>query len=370
MKRTGLRILSKRTFVFFIFVFAFASAFVLYSQSNNTYIMKTSVLDESGGSLEAADKKMIATSAGQPTPIGVSESPNYRLYAGYIYTLGDDCVITVTFPNGGNVLCAGSQENITWTSQETSGNVSIEYSTNNGSSWQEVIGSTPDDGSYDWTVPSVAGRPNQNCLIRVCDVANPSCCDRSNSSFQICECGTIVILTETLPNGTQNCPYNETLQAEDGCLPYTWSIASGSLPPGLVLEPSTGAISGDPEDTGFFEFTIRVTGGDGGHDDQEVSIQVDEYTNIKGDVDGDCRINVIDIVLLSNCLIFDEECCPDSPDDTDVMCCREDVCPPDDDMMWRADCNGPPGNCDGDGDWNVLDCVKIANIILQIDECP
>ena len=39
-------------------------------------------------------------------------------------------------------------------------------------------------------------------------------------------------------------------------------------------------------------------------------------------------------------------------------------------QIWRADCNGPLGNCDGDGSINVLDAVKIANIILELDECP
>ena len=34
----------------------------------------------------------------------------------------------------------------------------------------------------------------------------------------------------------------------------------------------------------------------------------------------------------------------------------------------RADCNGH--DCEGDGCINVLDIVKIVNVILGLDECP
>ena len=161
------------------------------------------------------------------------------------------------------------------------------------------------------------------------------------------------------------------MEATGGCFAYNWSIIMGSLPVGLVLDLTTGTISGVPEkgSAGEYLFTVRVTDGRGYTHDKDFLIYINEYVNVKGDIDGDGNINVIDILILNNCLIFNEECCPDSPDDLDNLCCREDICPPDEDMRWRADCNGPLGNCDGDGNWNVLDAIKIANLILQIDEC-
>ena len=36
----------------------------------------------------------------------------------------------------------------------------------------------------------------------------------------------------------------------------------------------------------------------------------------------------------------------------------------------RADYNGPQGNCEGDGTVNVLDIIKIVNLIVRRDECP
>ena len=70
----------------------------------------------------------------------------------------------------------------------------------------------------------------------------------------------LVITTTSLPAGTVNIAYATTLTAGGGILPYAWSIASGSLPPGLTLA-STGVISvisGTPTAVGTFSFTVQV----------------------------------------------------------------------------------------------------------------
>ena len=69
----------------------------------------------------------------------------------------------------------------------------------------------------------------------------------------------LTISTTSLPDGALNVSYLSTLTASGGTLPYTWSIASGSLPTGLSLNSSTGAISGISTAAGTFSFTARVT---------------------------------------------------------------------------------------------------------------
>ena len=54
----------------------------------------------------------------------------------------------------------------------------------------------------------------------------------------------LTITTNSLPAGSVNAPYSQTLQASGGAPPYTWSVISGGLPIGLTLNGSTGEISG------------------------------------------------------------------------------------------------------------------------------
>jgi uncharacterized protein (TIGR03437 family) len=61
-----------------------------------------------------------------------------------------------------------------------------------------------------------------------------------------------------LPQAILNQPYSQTLVAQGGIPPYTWTLAEGSLPPGLNLTPG-GEIRGTPTALGTFDFTVRLT---------------------------------------------------------------------------------------------------------------
>ena len=67
----------------------------------------------------------------------------------------------------------------------------------------------------------------------------------------------VVITTLALPNGVTNEVYSAKLTVDGGTSPYAWSIADGSLPPGLTL--ADGAISGTPTTTGTFNFAVEVS---------------------------------------------------------------------------------------------------------------
>ena len=53
--------------------------------------------------------------------------------------------------------------------------------------------------------------------------------------------------------------YAGSIPATGGLPPLTWSVASGALPPGLSLNPSTGALSGVPRTAGVFALTFAVS---------------------------------------------------------------------------------------------------------------
>jgi hypothetical protein len=68
--------------------------------------------------------------------------------------------------------------------------------------------------------------------------------------------------------------YSSAVAAGGGVAPYTYSIASGSLPPGLTLYAATGGISGTPASSGTFTFTIMVSDVAGSKTDSSGSIVV------------------------------------------------------------------------------------------------
>lgn len=68
-------------------------------------------------------------------------------------------------------------------------------------------------------------------------------------------------------------PCSGVIRASCGTAPYTFTVASGSLPPGLELLP-TGAIQGTPLEHGFFSFTVAATDSQGARASHSYSLTV------------------------------------------------------------------------------------------------
>ena len=66
-------------------------------------------------------------------------------------------------------------------------------------------------------------------------------------------------LSGSLPGGAVQQSYNAVLTVSGGAPPYQFSIVSGTLPPGISLNPSTGSFTGQPTQAGSYTFTVRVT---------------------------------------------------------------------------------------------------------------
>jgi len=111
------------------------------------------------------------------------------------FTIGGS--VTVTAPNGGETWPIGSLRNITWTPSTLTGSVKIELSRNAGTTWSTIIGNTPNDGSYTWTVTSSASTRSR---IRVTSLTDPAATDSSNADFTIGG-GSLSV---SAPNGGEN----------------------------------------------------------------------------------------------------------------------------------------------------------------------
>lgn len=89
--------------------------------------------------------------------------------------------IEVTAPNGGESFQPNSIQQITWDSQNVSGTVRVEYSTNGGKTWTKIAITNANDGEKDWTVPNVI---TQLAEVRVVAV-DGSASDTSDDFFEI-----------------------------------------------------------------------------------------------------------------------------------------------------------------------------------------
>ena len=81
------------------------------------------------------------------------------------------------------------------------------------------------------------------------------------------------ITTTSLPPGAIGEAYNQTLQATGGKQPYTWSVASGSLPAGLHLSQA-GSLTGTPSAAGSATFTVAVKDASNMSDTQALSLSI------------------------------------------------------------------------------------------------
>lgn len=80
-------------------------------------------------------------------------------------------------------------------------------------------------------------------------------------SFLITNPTPVKILTTVLPPTGGNKSYYFMLSSSGGASPYTWSLASGSLPSGLTVDAGSGLISGtvSPSAAGSsYPFTVRI----------------------------------------------------------------------------------------------------------------
>jgi hypothetical protein len=79
----------------------------------------------------------------------------------------------------------------------------------------------------------------------------------SAATLTVNAASTLQITTSQFSGGFVAGVYSSLLAAIGGSTPYTWSLASGSLPNGLTLS-SAGVVSGTPSLAGSFPFTVQV----------------------------------------------------------------------------------------------------------------
>lgn len=74
--------------------------------------------------------------------------------------------VTLSVPDGGEIWDVGTSQAIRWTTTSATGidSIDLEYSCDNGITWQTIATNEADDTSYTWQIPNA---PSTVCLVRV-----------------------------------------------------------------------------------------------------------------------------------------------------------------------------------------------------------
>jgi len=131
-------------------------------------------------------------------------------------------------------------------------------------SWSVVSGDLPPGLALDSSAGTISGTPttanSYDFTVRVTGANGLYSQKAFSLTISATPTAPTITTNSPLPDGTVNVSYSQTLQATGGMTPYSWSVVSGDLPPGLALGSSLGTIIGTPTTASSYDFTVRVTG--------------------------------------------------------------------------------------------------------------
>jgi len=129
--------------------------------------------------------------------------------------------------------------------------------------WSINKGTLPAGLSLDSGTGIISGMPttggDSTFTVKVSDNSTPVKSDTKRYTITIGASEALIITTVNMADGVEQTAYNATVLALGGTPPYTWSIAGGKLPDGLMIDTASGVISGTPTKKGNYNFTIRVS---------------------------------------------------------------------------------------------------------------
>ena len=136
-------------------------------------------------------------------------------------------------------------------------------------------GNLPDGLTFDPSTGIISGTPTVAALFHFTITAtDANNCTGSHIYALDIHCPAIAISPVSLSNGQAGVAYNQTLSASGGTAPYNYAATAGSLPGGLSLNATTGAISGTPTTLGTFPFTITATDANGCAGSRDYTVNV------------------------------------------------------------------------------------------------
>ena len=131
--------------------------------------------------------------------------------------------------------------------------------------WEITSGALPAGIHLDATTGQLYGTPATSAVgtatftVQATDSSSPAQVATGSESLTVGPSSDpLTVTTTTLPELTAGEDYGAQLNSTGGVAPVTWSISSGSLPPGLSLDPASGTLSGTPTEAGPYDFTVQA----------------------------------------------------------------------------------------------------------------
>jgi hypothetical protein len=124
---------------------------------------------------------------------------------------------------------------------------------NTAVAWSASQGTISSSGSF--TAPEVF----RNTIVTVTATSLEHARAKGSTTVIVTPAPTLAITTLSLPEINTGVSYSSRLAATGGASHYHWRLASGSLPSGIQLQSSSGALSGATLLSGTYNFTARVT---------------------------------------------------------------------------------------------------------------
>ena len=128
-------------------------------------------------------------------------SIGFRIARSTVSTIG------IISPNGNENWDAGSTHYITWSANDSTDYVNIEYSIDGGFIWHTI--KTDYDasiGHYSWDIPYI---DSEKCIVRISDSMDQYNCGQSHQLFAILPSSSITVIS---PNGGEKLFYGSTYE--------------------------------------------------------------------------------------------------------------------------------------------------------------
>jgi hypothetical protein len=143
-----------------------------------------------------------------------------------------------------------------------------------GYTWSVTSGTLPAGLTLAPSTGAITGSPtaagSTSLTFLVADSGSPA--QSQSVSLTLAVLPALVVTTSSLPTGVVGMPYSASLAASGGTGSYTWALTNGTLPAGIVFNPSTVVLSGTPAGMGSASLTFTVT--DSGDPPQTKSVSL------------------------------------------------------------------------------------------------